>query len=42
LSQRDLLELALDQSRFLGNGIQVDKAELDWAWQSHFVQLDGG
>ncbi len=39
---RDLLELALDQSRFLGNGIQVDKAELDWAWQSHFVQLDGG
>jgi len=37
---RDLLELALEQSRFLGNGYQVAKAQLDWAWHSYFVQLD--
>ena len=39
---RDLLELALEQSRFLGNGYQVAKAQLDWAWHSYFVQLDAG
>ena len=38
---RDLLELALEQSRFVGNSYQVAKAELAWAWQSYFVQLDG-
>jgi hypothetical protein len=39
---RDLLELALEQSRFLGNGYQLAKAQLDWAWHNYFVQLDAG
>jgi DNA-binding MarR family transcriptional regulator len=37
---RDLLSMAVDQARYLGNGNQITKEMLDIAWQSYFVQIE--
>ncbi|MCO6059613.1 AAA family ATPase [Pseudomonas sp. MOB-449] len=37
---RDLLGMALDRQRYLGESGPLSPQELDWAWQNYFVQLD--
>jgi hypothetical protein len=37
---RDLLSMAVDQARYLGNANQITKEMLDIAWQSYFVQME--
>jgi predicted ATPase with chaperone activity len=39
---RDLLSMALDQARFLGEGKEITTALLDQAWQSYFVGFEKG
>ena len=37
---RDLLSMAIDRQRYLGNAGPLSTAELEWAWHNYFVQLD--
>ncbi|APC15224.1 AAA family ATPase [Pseudomonas frederiksbergensis] len=37
---RDLLNMAIDRQRYLGSSGPLSPADLKWAWNNYFVQLD--
>jgi predicted ATPase with chaperone activity len=37
---RDLLNLVLDYCRYLGKEVELNRENLEWAWNAYFVQLN--